>query len=229
MNISRFLLFFFFFLFSINIISQVRVEGYYRKDGTCVQPHYRSSPNSTKLDNYSSKGNVNPYTGVEGTKKIEDDFIYIPNTIDLNKSFSDVLTPDQRAGFKHFSLGDDIRLDKYSDKLNRTHLDGLLSEYIYTGSDVCSLFDYIIDGIFFTFNITSLCKIVVYFEEDSYSGLYLGLSDVFGYANFVKKDADYAVWDGEKVEITLMESSLKKTKLTIVDKIQRRKLMQNDF
>lgn len=44
------------------------VNGYYRKDGTYVKPHYRSSPNNTKTDNWSTKGNVNPYTGKVGTK-----------------------------------------------------------------------------------------------------------------------------------------------------------------
>lgn len=46
----------------------VRVNGYYKKNGTYVQPYYRSNPNSTKLDNYSTKGNINPYTGKIGTK-----------------------------------------------------------------------------------------------------------------------------------------------------------------
>jgi len=42
-------------------------QGYVRKDGTYVAPSYQTNPNDTKLDNYSSKGNVNPYTGKEGT------------------------------------------------------------------------------------------------------------------------------------------------------------------
>jgi hypothetical protein len=45
-----------------------RVRGYTRSDGTYVQPHYRSSPNSSSYDNYSTKGNSNPYTGQVGTK-----------------------------------------------------------------------------------------------------------------------------------------------------------------
>jgi len=44
------------------------VNGYYKSNGTYVQPHYRSTPNSTTLDNYSTKGNTNPYTGKKGTK-----------------------------------------------------------------------------------------------------------------------------------------------------------------
>ena len=44
------------------------VRGYYRKDGTYVAPHMQTNPNSTRLDNWSTRGNVNPHTGVEGTK-----------------------------------------------------------------------------------------------------------------------------------------------------------------
>jgi hypothetical protein len=33
---------------------QVHVRGHYRKDGTYVQPHIRSAPNSTRSDNYGS-------------------------------------------------------------------------------------------------------------------------------------------------------------------------------
>ena len=55
-------------LFAPSVSAQVRVNGYTKKDGTYVAPYYRSSPNSTTLDNYSTKGNVNPYTGKVGTK-----------------------------------------------------------------------------------------------------------------------------------------------------------------
>jgi hypothetical protein len=44
------------------------VRGYTRRDGTYVAPHQQTNPNSTKRDNWSTKGNVNPYTGKEGTK-----------------------------------------------------------------------------------------------------------------------------------------------------------------
>jgi len=43
------------------------VNGYTRRNGTYVQGHYRSDPNSTVRDNYSYKGNTNPYTGATGT------------------------------------------------------------------------------------------------------------------------------------------------------------------
>ena len=42
------------------------VKGYYRSNGTYVQPHYRTSPDNSLFNNYSTKGNVNPYTGSKG-------------------------------------------------------------------------------------------------------------------------------------------------------------------
>lgn len=50
--------------------SSVYVSGYMKSNGTYVQPHYRSVPNNTVYDNYSTKGNINPYTGSVGTKSI---------------------------------------------------------------------------------------------------------------------------------------------------------------
>jgi antitoxin component YwqK of YwqJK toxin-antitoxin module len=44
----------------------INVEGYFRKDGTYVNPHFRTAPNYTNRDNFSTKGNVNPYTGEKG-------------------------------------------------------------------------------------------------------------------------------------------------------------------
>ena len=45
------------------------VSGYYRNNGTYVAPHYQSRSNGTVTDNYSFKGNTNPYTGTTGTNK----------------------------------------------------------------------------------------------------------------------------------------------------------------
>jgi hypothetical protein len=44
-------------------VGDVYVNGYYRKDGTYVQPHYRSAPDGNARNNYSYPGNYNPYTG----------------------------------------------------------------------------------------------------------------------------------------------------------------------
>lgn len=46
-----------------------RVRGYYKSSGTYVQPYFRSNSNSYKWDNYSSKGNSNPWTGKRGNTK----------------------------------------------------------------------------------------------------------------------------------------------------------------
>lgn len=46
----------------------VHVRGYVRKDGTYVAPHYRSAPDQSFQNNWSTKGNFNPYTGEEGTR-----------------------------------------------------------------------------------------------------------------------------------------------------------------
>lgn len=43
------------------------VKGYIKSDGTYVAPHIRTTPNGTKLDNYSTQPNINPYTGQQGT------------------------------------------------------------------------------------------------------------------------------------------------------------------
>lgn len=52
-------------------VSADSVNGYWRNDGTYVEPYHRSSPNSRLYDNYNSQGNVNPYTGQYGTQPNE--------------------------------------------------------------------------------------------------------------------------------------------------------------
>lgn len=45
------------------------VRGYTKKDGTYVPPHRSKDPDKSKSNNWSQKGNTNPYTGKEGTKQ----------------------------------------------------------------------------------------------------------------------------------------------------------------
>ncbi|MEI7474704.1 MAG: hypothetical protein WCK67_07980 [bacterium] len=47
-----------------------RVSGYTRSNGTYVNSYVRSDSNSTKLDNYSTQGNMNPNTGQYGTLNV---------------------------------------------------------------------------------------------------------------------------------------------------------------
>jgi len=44
------------------------VKGHYTKKGTWVKPHYRSAPDGDFSNNWSTRGNRNPYTGKIGTK-----------------------------------------------------------------------------------------------------------------------------------------------------------------
>lgn len=60
------------FLAAPAVSADTYVDGYIRSDGTYVEPHIRSSPNNSKLDNYSTRGNTNPYTGERGTKSPRD-------------------------------------------------------------------------------------------------------------------------------------------------------------
>jgi hypothetical protein len=46
-----------------------RVGGYTRRNGTYVKPHYRTRADRTQRNNWSTKGNRNPYTGKRGTKR----------------------------------------------------------------------------------------------------------------------------------------------------------------
>jgi hypothetical protein len=48
--------------------AQVYVHGYTTKSGTYVAPHYRSAPDGSPYNNWSTRGNVNPYTGQVGTR-----------------------------------------------------------------------------------------------------------------------------------------------------------------
>lgn len=45
----------------------VYVQGYTKSNGTYVEGHHRSSPDSNPYNNYSTTGNTNPYTGQAGT------------------------------------------------------------------------------------------------------------------------------------------------------------------
>jgi hypothetical protein len=44
------------------------IRGYTKSDGQYVAPAHATNPNATKTDNWTTRGNVNPYTGKAGTK-----------------------------------------------------------------------------------------------------------------------------------------------------------------
>ncbi len=69
--------------------ADVHVRGYVRSEGTYVMPHYRSNPDGYQSNNWSTQGNVNPYTGAAGTRNVygSSDLLYRSS----NSSSSDML------------------------------------------------------------------------------------------------------------------------------------------
>lgn len=65
----------FIFVFILSIInsfgqtndSHVYVRPHFRKNGTYIEGYWRTAPNNTNMDNFSTKGNYNPYTGEAGS------------------------------------------------------------------------------------------------------------------------------------------------------------------
>jgi len=75
------------FLVGTILTASVYVDGYTRSNGTYVEEHYRSSPNDTVSDNYSTDGNENSYTGEEGTNRsVYDDYSSRDSHIDGNNN-----------------------------------------------------------------------------------------------------------------------------------------------
>jgi hypothetical protein len=44
------------------------VAPHINSNGSVTSGHYQTNPNNTQLDNYNTRGNVNPYTGAVGTR-----------------------------------------------------------------------------------------------------------------------------------------------------------------
>ncbi len=56
------------FTIANNANAYTRIRGYIKKSGTYVSPHYRTAPDRTKFNNWSTRGNSNPITGKKGYK-----------------------------------------------------------------------------------------------------------------------------------------------------------------
>jgi hypothetical protein len=50
--------------------AQTWVNPYFTNSGTFVQEHYRSTCDYTARNNWSTSGNINPYTGIIGTNSL---------------------------------------------------------------------------------------------------------------------------------------------------------------
>lgn len=66
-------------------------RGYIKKNGTYVQPHHKTHPDQYRYNNYSAKGNINPYTGKSGTQRHE-----FSNPPKYNKSYGKNYSPKSR-------------------------------------------------------------------------------------------------------------------------------------
>ena len=65
---SKYFVFLLLIAFSFSGFADEYVYGYYKKDGTYVEGYFKTSPNTTNRDNYSTQGNLNPHTGTEGAR-----------------------------------------------------------------------------------------------------------------------------------------------------------------
>jgi len=70
--VRKFLIALIFIMISTVSFAQVNpnytyVHGYTKSNGTYVKGYYRTVSNNTNRDNYSTRGNINPWTGERGT------------------------------------------------------------------------------------------------------------------------------------------------------------------
>ncbi len=54
------------------LLAQAYVHPYTRQNGTYVEGHYRTAPDNSRLNNWTTQGNVNPYNGNRGTQPAYD-------------------------------------------------------------------------------------------------------------------------------------------------------------
>jgi hypothetical protein len=76
------------------------VDGYVRSNGTYVPGHYKTMSNSTINDNFTTKPNVNPYTGKKGT--IEPDY-FAPRSYD-SYSMPKISSPSYSVPSSSYSM-----------------------------------------------------------------------------------------------------------------------------
>ncbi len=60
-----------FLLVQASAFAYQHVSGYTRSNGTYVNSYYRSDPDSTQTNNWSTEGNVNPFTGEAGHRRAQ--------------------------------------------------------------------------------------------------------------------------------------------------------------
>jgi hypothetical protein len=77
----------------------VRVNGYYRSNGTYVQPHYRSNPDGYKWNNYgpskSYSDRINPYSR-------DNDKDGTPNYLDTDDNNNGIHDDSERNQYRRY-------------------------------------------------------------------------------------------------------------------------------
>jgi len=85
------------FVFASVADAAVRVSGYYKSNGTYVAPYYRSNSDGNFYNNWSTKGNINPYTGSIGTKTTPSYNYYTPSYRSYYTPSYNYYTPSYRS------------------------------------------------------------------------------------------------------------------------------------
>ena len=146
--------------------SDVYVKAYYRADGTYVKGHYRSAPNSKNRDNFSTRGNVNPYTGKPGTVDPDNKTYYYTGN---NRRVLSNTSSSKSNNSKNQSYNEQALKDAYI----------LFSQAGYNGS-----FEKFVELI--TNNPDALSDSYTLFTENGYTGTLDDFSGLMG----VKKKLD---------------------------------------
>ena len=92
--------------------ADVYVNAYTKKNGAFVQGHYRSNSDGNFYNNWSTKGNVNPYTGSYGTRvskprsyrnsfKLPSPSLSIPS-VNTYRSYPTYTLPKVSSGYSSF-------------------------------------------------------------------------------------------------------------------------------
>lgn len=95
MKACLFISFIIFFISNSFIFGQIWVDSYYKDSGINVNGHYKTEKNDIIWDNYSTKGNINPYTLKEGTVNPYKNFFENNNKV------------------KDYSIYNDVKVDSY--------------------------------------------------------------------------------------------------------------------
>lgn len=107
-------------VFTAPAYAYVGVKGYYRSNGTYVQPYVRSNPNALKYDNYSYRGgslynnsyyssSQNYSSGQYQPSYLTDSNYYTGKSLYQNKSYGSSLYPSYGSSYSSSFYGNSFR------------------------------------------------------------------------------------------------------------------------